>query len=222
MVQKRSCRQTGRKASGQAELIGKNAEKMFTAAAVTLARDRWQLPNGGLNLHTPTISVCKKINEDANCMLLAEREKAMRAQETGSKSMVTQYKDGCREQDLKRGRFQIRTKDLEKNMLFNCVYSSTGDAAYLIQWENGSAFKCVEALNQCYFWMWSLRQSGFWSWRRWRSMYSSMEGDSSVVRSQTAQRLLLTRPAKSCAWDGVMENIYIFHYFIKSHKMPHH
>lgn len=32
-------RQTGRKATGQAELIGKNAEKMFTAAAVTLTEE---------------------------------------------------------------------------------------------------------------------------------------------------------------------------------------
>lgn len=44
------------------------------------------LPNGGLNLHTPTISVGKEINEvkDANCMLLTDGGEAMREQETGT------------------------------------------------------------------------------------------------------------------------------------------
>lgn len=38
-------------------------------------RRRLKLTNGGLNLHTPTFSVCKKINEveDASCMLLTDR-----------------------------------------------------------------------------------------------------------------------------------------------------
>lgn len=51
-----------------------------------------KLTNGGLNLHTPTIAVCKKINEveDGNCMQLTDRKKEMRGQETGSKRKVAQ------------------------------------------------------------------------------------------------------------------------------------
>lgn len=51
-----------------------------------------KLTNGGLNLHTPTIAVYKKINEveDGNCMRLTDRETEMREQETGSKSEVAQ------------------------------------------------------------------------------------------------------------------------------------
>lgn len=43
---------------------------------------RLKLTNGGLNLHTPTISVCKEINEvkDAHCMLLTDREEGIRVQ----------------------------------------------------------------------------------------------------------------------------------------------
>lgn len=50
------------------------------------------LTNGGLNLHTPTIAVCKKINEveDGNCKQLTDRKKEMRVQETGSIREVAQ------------------------------------------------------------------------------------------------------------------------------------
>lgn len=58
---------TGRQESKKAELVGKNAAQMSTAtaaAAVTLGEESSDglKVNGGLNLHTPTISVCKKIN----------------------------------------------------------------------------------------------------------------------------------------------------------------
>lgn len=61
------------------EQVGKSSEERLKQ------QQQWKLwlTNGGLHLHTPTMSVCKKINsvEDANWILLTYKEKIMQGQE---------------------------------------------------------------------------------------------------------------------------------------------
>lgn len=83
MVKNRSRIQAGRAASGHAQLTGKNAEKMFSCSKIGTAEQwRLKLTNGGLNLHTPTISVCRKINEAVDADRQTNREIEIREPET--------------------------------------------------------------------------------------------------------------------------------------------
>ncbi len=112
-----------------------------------------KLTNGGLNLHTPTTAVCKKINEveDGNCMQLTDRKKEMRVQETGSKRKVapSAIKGWAliTRSVVRQGTVFLRIRLLFRTMLFSSVYSTTSAACARVIQPN---------CEQCYFEMKSL------------------------------------------------------------------
>lgn len=119
----------GRAASGHAQLTGKNAEKMFSCSKIGTAELwRLKLTNGGLNLHTPTISVCRKINEAVDADRQTNREIEIREPETTSELGPVPH---LLEPDICWG-----------SMLVCLVYSLARDvcvSAGLMQWNSGSA-----------------------------------------------------------------------------------
>lgn len=135
----RSHRRARQEASGLADAINKNAEKMYSRSGGcgNFGRgDRWQLlTNGELNLHTPTPPVCGKINDEAKLHATGKKRGGNRS-ERGSKTTAVSVpcykknnKKTWRNQICKGPRSKQKAITLNGRMLFYCcLFNQQGSA----------------------------------------------------------------------------------------------